>query len=330
MVENLSISNFKSVADLQFKAKRINLFLGEPNSGKSNILEALSVFSAIHTSGLQNVIRLKRIIDLFTDNNIYEPVTFVADSYVATISYDKLGSVLVLSVDGKEYTLLLEPSGKFKPYLKSNIDTIDEFETEQPFIFKPYVFRVINSFKNREETFLYPPYGDNLPEVLRTNPNVRESAAAVFKSRGYKLNLNLERSEINMLKEVDDVVYTYPYKSISDTLQRITFYLAAVDSNRDSVLIFEEPEANTFPYYTKFMAERIALDQNNNQYFIATHNPYLLLSIVEKTKIEDLAVNIVYLKNHQTKIKQLSDEEFSMLLDLESDVFFNLDKFFEE
>ena len=45
MIENLSIKNFKSIKDLSIDCKRINLFIGEPNAGKSNILEALGVMS---------------------------------------------------------------------------------------------------------------------------------------------------------------------------------------------------------------------------------------------------------------------------------------------
>jgi hypothetical protein len=45
MIENLSIKNFKSIKYLSIDCKRINLFIGEPNAGKSNILEALGVIS---------------------------------------------------------------------------------------------------------------------------------------------------------------------------------------------------------------------------------------------------------------------------------------------
>ena len=130
-----------------------------------------------------------------------------------------------------------------------------------------------------------------------------------------------------MLKEVGDIVYTYPYKSISDTLQRIAFYIAAVESNRDSILLFEEPEANTFPYYTKYLAERIALDENNNQFFIATHNPYLLASMVEKTAVSDIAINIAFMRDYQTQLYQLTDDQLAEVLDFGSDVFYNLERF---
>lgn len=85
-------------------------------------------------------------------------------------------------------------------------------------------------------------------------------------------------------------------------------------SNKDCTLVFEEPEAHAFPYYTKLLGERIALDPSN-QYFIATHNPYLLGAIVEKAKKEDVAVFAVYYEDYQTKVKHLSDTELATLMD---------------
>lgn len=48
-------------------------------------------------------------------------------------------------------------------------------------------------------------------------------------------------------KHQDGGVTAYPYVMSSDTLQRMLFYHAAIVSNRDSVLVFEEPEAHAFP-----------------------------------------------------------------------------------
>ncbi len=45
MIEKLSIKNFKSIKDLAIDCRRVNLFIGEPNTGKSNILEALGLLS---------------------------------------------------------------------------------------------------------------------------------------------------------------------------------------------------------------------------------------------------------------------------------------------
>jgi len=45
MITKLSIRNFKSIKELDIDCARVNLFIGEPNTGKSNILEALGVLS---------------------------------------------------------------------------------------------------------------------------------------------------------------------------------------------------------------------------------------------------------------------------------------------
>jgi AAA15 family ATPase/GTPase len=98
-------------------------------------------------------------------------------------------------------------------------------------------------------------------------------------------------------------------------------------SNKNSVLVFEEPESNAFPYYTKYLGERIALDETN-QFFIATHNLYLLSAIVEKGRKEDVQVFITYFKDYQTKVKPLTPDEVAELM--EADPFFNLDRFIGE
>ena len=92
---------------------------------------------------------------------------------------------------------------------------------------------------------------------------------------------------------------------------------------------FDEPEANTFPFYTKYLAERIALDETN-QFFITTHNPYLLSSIIEKTPKDKLAVFVTRMEKFETKVKQVPEKNLPELLELDSDVFFNLDRLVDE
>ena len=105
--------------------------------------------------------------------------------------------------------------------------------------------------------------------------------------------------------------------------------MAALHTNSDSVLVFEEPEAHAFPYYTKYLAERIALDEKGNQYFISTHNPYFLLPILEKTLSEDIAVFITYYEDHHTQVRQLAQDELETIFD-DIDVFSNIDMFLED
>jgi hypothetical protein len=106
------------------------------------------------------------------------------------------------------------------------------------------------------------------------------------------------------------------------------FYTVAIDSNKDSTLTFEEPEAHAFPYYTKHLGERIALDENRNQYFIATHNPYLLTAIWEKSAAGEVAVFATYYRDYETRVKPLTQEDMTRLF--EADPFLGVSHLVEE
>jgi AAA15 family ATPase/GTPase len=148
-----------------------------------------------------------------------------------------------------------------------------------------------------------------------------------FQKYDLKLLMKPHERVFELVKQADDSFISYPYGLQSDTLRRIIFYTVAIVSNKDSVLVFEEPESNAFPYYTRYLGNRIASDETN-QFFIATHNPYLLSAIVEKGRKEDVQVFITYFKDYQTKVRPLSPDEVVELM--EADPFFDLDRFIEE
>ena len=107
--------------------------------------------------------------------------------------------------------------------------------------------------------------------------------------------------DISMTKEVNDELYDYPYFTISETLQRLVFYTIAIQSNSNSVILFDEPESNMFPFYIKEFGERLTEDETN-QFFITTHNPYLLGSLLDKTDKDNINIFITKMKNYETTI----------------------------
>ncbi|HSV99641.1 MAG TPA: AAA family ATPase [Sedimentisphaerales bacterium] len=100
--------------------------------------------------------------------------------------------------------------------------------------------------------------------------NIQETMAEFFERYGLILALEPNERVFKLQKEKQGkprIIVNYPYVLQSDTLQRIIFYTIAMASNKDSVLVFEEPESNAFPYYTKYLGERIARDETN-QFFV--------------------------------------------------------------
>jgi AAA15 family ATPase/GTPase len=333
VIQNVSIRHFKSIRQLDFSCKRVNLFIGEPNTGKSNLLEALGLFSTRYIKRMGDFVRMKDMTNLFFDNNTTERIEVKLNdgSLIVSIGDDEAGSKYFYlgsykSLEGEEDEFFFSHSFSINGVIEEK-DAYPLGPKEAAFDFiRFYKFNPLDAFSYEWSRFLSTPFGNNLFDMLLTHKPLREIVAGIIKEKGYRLNLETGSKEIKLLREVEDVVYTYPYQTISDTLQRIIFYLAAIETNKNSALILEEPEANTFPFYTKYLAETIARD-DSNQYFIATHNPYLLLSLVEKMKTSEVGVFITYQENYETRLRPLSEEELSELLDLNTDVFFKFDKF---
>ena len=330
MITKLSIKNFKSIKELDIDCRRINLFIGEPNTGKSNILEALGLLSWIgHNPGsnhLNNYLRFEGIEDLYFDNLLDEKMMIAFSNKkvqcLTTITFKNDRFIIESKLEDKEVCYLkLDHSGDLeggKPV------GLDEFS-----LIKYYSFLKQSNFPDTFFSYLLPPYGSNLFALIMSNKRIKEIVNLLVKDLDLKLMLKPKEKKIEIVKQKDDMIFSYPYIATSDTLQRVIFFSAAMESNEKSTLIFEEPESFAFPYYTKYLGERIAFDKTN-QYFISTHNPYLLLSILEKTSKDSVNVFITYLKDYETKVKALTDEEIPVLMYEDADPFFNLGYFLEE
>lgn len=323
MITKLSVSNFKSVRQLDIECKKVNVFIGEPNTGKSNILEALALlcWSGEMEHSLSDFIRLELIQNLFYDGLLDDEIRI---------------SLSLLSNEPKRELNVRFKGGQFEFLNQANASPFAVMDYEgkgsrgenfTALDIKFFRFKDLAKYDGKEADSLKPPNGSNLFSVVFSSKALRDSMEEFFRKYGLKLLMRQKERVFELVKQADGPLITYPYVLAPDTLRRIIFYTVAIASNKDSVLVFEEPESNAFPYYTKYLGERIAMDQTN-QFFIATHNPYLLSAIIEKARKEDVQVFITYFKDFQTRVKPLTPDQVVELM--EADPFFNLDRFIEE
>jgi hypothetical protein len=71
-IKSLEISNFKSIKHLRLRCRRVNLFIGEPNNGKSSILEAIGLLSHVFHGRINKFLRFAALTDLFYPNILEE------------------------------------------------------------------------------------------------------------------------------------------------------------------------------------------------------------------------------------------------------------------
>jgi len=338
MITKLRIERFKSVLKLELDCARINLFIGLPNTGKSNLLEALGFLSwgcecermrkssrSFAGVALKDFVRMTEFSDLFYDGLTGEgSIRICAETPQRSFEVSAVSEQDHLNLYGSGADVIF---AKLSP--RKTTPSLWEPATYNPFAHPEmppvrfYRFRDLAEFPDRDGSVLKPPFGENLFEVVRSSRERIEPMGELFQIGGLRLGLKMADRNFELRKEVGGVVYSYPYGVVSDTLRRIAFYTMAMASNQDAVLVFEEPEAHAFPFYTRSLGERIARD-TSNQYFIATHNPYLLEAIVEKAPKEDVAVFATYFKDYQTQTRRLKKEELETLLD--QDPFLALDE----
>lgn len=329
----VEIKNFKSIKDLRLDCKRVNIFIGKPNVGKSNILEALgmlgNIFSPSSIKTFDGTVRYVKIKDLFNDSDTS-----------STLELRVPGTNLSLKSDNRSYgemnffSLTVE-NYPYLPFRSSITKIFSLFEngkmnskTRQSYFgrTRKYEFSNMTEFKNSFPKILIPPHGSNLYEIVNNNTSLWDEFAKLFQGQGLEFILSSAEQTFVLQKKVGSRAIQYPFFSIADTFRRYMFYIAAIESNTNSVLIFEEPEVHSFPPYTQDLAYRMIYSETN-QFFISTHSPYLLQTLVGNLSDDQLQVFVTYYDNYETKVKALTPDELGFVQEYSTDVFFNLDRF---
>lgn len=380
-IKHLRIQNFKSIKDVTLKPRRVNIIIGEPNVGKSNILEAMSLLGEIVYEQTEkfmgSFIRYEEPRQLFYDNLVANTIKVETDNNVAVLWYDNTTRrIEFLSCENQFYASIIEFSNKYlyahtllieqylallnlPAFLKSisrakpsealsiqylEIDTNSTYRSNSKAAYKwklsardeavprSYLFQKKSAVnQDSADRHLLPPDGDNLINIIQLFPKLRHELAQIFKQYNQKLQLRIDERRLEIIKDQDGVVYSFPYSSIADTLQRFIFYLAAIASNDDAIILLEEPEAHSFPVYISKLGRHI-VESRNNQFFIVTHSDYLVTEILEQMLTDDeltgeLAFFAAYYEDHQTKVHQLSDQEIFDIRADGLDVFYNMKRF---
>jgi hypothetical protein len=145
MIDILNISGFKSIRKLSMDCKRVNVFIGRPGTGKSNLLEALGMFSFLHYRQLdykaRDFVRFERTSNLFHDERLDSPVV---------VRCDELNLVIIFSNGEFQVSFWGKEGGSVEWGLRGSYDDLDDRMSSRPgetlAPFKSYRFRVNSNF----------------------------------------------------------------------------------------------------------------------------------------------------------------------------------------
>lgn len=161
MINQVHIQNFKSIRQLTFNCRRINLIIGQPNTGKSNILEALSLLSS-NIKDKKKVIRYREVSNLFYDNNVSQKILVETDSNKAQLIFDN-----------NNYSFTIDDSTIFIG---------DNFIIHQSPITNilNYKYSPVSNFVRINPLKLQTPHGENLFELLYFQSGLKRNGSIYF------------------------------------------------------------------------------------------------------------------------------------------------------
>ncbi|MGC4128991.1 MAG: AAA family ATPase [Bergeyella sp.] len=333
-IQNIEISNFKSVKDLKIKGcKKINIFAGKPNAGKSNILEGLGLLGIFdyHKNqrlNFHNFLRFEYFNELFFEENQNEPIFLKTQNLILKVEIDERESILKFLYNDSKLKNEKKIDFQYSPdyhFILKEMNSKIEFNKIRKYNFNSDAHTFI-----KEDSFIFPN-GDNLAHVITLNENLRNELRRIFKNSNLNILIDKGLNALKIYKEFEDgTIFTLPYKLVADTLQRLIFYKAAIMSNDNSVLLFEEPEAHCFePYILEFTNE-VKFNENNNQFFMVTHSDFIIQEFLrDEESRKDTQIYLVNNVNGKTEVKALEAKKNEDVYEYGMNVFFNFDSLWE-
>ncbi|GEM_PF-6377165 len=324
MIRTLEIKNFKSVKNVRLELSRVNLFIGPPNSGKSNIIESfalirlLSSFSKHPNSrmGLNSIIRFRNYAELFYFYNYNIPIELTIDG--KQIRYYLKNNTLHFTYENIDFQIFNSPVDElFFSSVESSSPIKNEQNKRVKFDFSKYNLKYYKFSKDQmlryrtqlNLTSLADPFGENFEEVVFYNDKIhRLLNSTLGELGGYSLK-RVVAPERMMLELVTQDDYVFAWEVASDGILKFIFDVAAMTSVQNSTVVLEEPEAGMFPYFINEICEIIS--KSNNQFVFSTHNPYFVDGILENVDKDEISIFFTKynLKNKRTEVRCIKGED---------------------
>ena len=337
MLQEFHIRNFKAFKNLELNDfKKVNIFVGKPNTGKTSILEALSLFLAKHPQMLISLLDERSMLgddtcfeSLFFDYKSDNVITLESDLEKLELSLNFENQSLVIS----EQTAYIDRSNSYN--LKNSLKFSFESKNNEPlsanisfnkigshqtaynvsigendnktFTSSLNSIEFIAGLKNRE---YFNKFVDNLSTVLADNEKAKELQQKVKKfALGIEDLKFVGRNKI--LVQQKDLQHAIDFRLLGQGFQSYIFILVAILSGKKYIII-DEIENGLHFKSIDLLLESIFQSPKDTQFFITTHNEELLQKLVLKLEKQNSKIeNVVLFNIYHNKDQELRDGQYN-------------------
>ena len=308
----LYIHNYKSFYDTTIELDKMNIVIGENNSGKSNLIDVLEFIQLVKNKNFYKAISIKGgfdkilnynydeqniILELeLEDNDFFVKARFTVNQEVSVVSiiiYGKLeDKILPLHINASRYNEKLKV---MKDRIYSYEENILKLKLIEKLLFLQSNFHIMISsiattYAFNTETIRNQSYKKSIDELIKDGSNLGKTLYEIKKSNPNSFEI-ISNSMIGVVNEIDgvDVQETFGnyligfhekdrtigIDMVSDgTINLLATITALNQKDKSTLLAFDEPER-----YLHLKAVNYLLDSfraSDKQILITTHSTEIL------------------------------------------------------
>lgn len=342
MIENIEIQNFKSIKNLRLEGfKRINLFIGKANAGKTSILEALHLFVSKNPEDIMENLEIRKML---VENDIFQGFFFDYDLQNKPLIQDDTKSLILSCEENATYTNV--PINNLQNFVEVGSKGINEItliykqkKGETTICIKknflnPNQIQFVNSVnfqpslecKETKIIINQPSEADFIDSSLSNEKALRENLNLAFSNKETKEKL--KNACRNFSEEIEEIFFAenkmmvqkstlknaINLKLMGEGFKKYISIMASKLVGKKYILIDEIENRLHFESIELLIKEMLNPALEDIQFFITTHNIEFLEklhSILEKNK-DLLAVFNLYEDNNHRQVKAIrySQEDF--------------------
>jgi energy-coupling factor transporter ATP-binding protein EcfA2 len=315
MINEIEITNFHGISQgkIQNFSPQLNIFIGKNNSGKSTVLDALTLF--LSQEKFQNILLrrgwhgLDSVYSLFRYRNLRNNIVLTSGTKTVTIKNIVPNSnnieMLIKSRSFVTDTIAFKITSLNKRVLESDRDAyIDSNGSFQLYL--------------NSDTTVNPPVV--LTDMTAIHGLGITSAYSYIFERGYQAHEELigiiqkiypDIKDIRLFSEKigPEVIYNagkVPVYAMGDGFKSAYLNLAILLGFENSYLLFEEPENYHHPTSRLIIVQGILHAAKKNQIFISTHSLELIDDIVQNARDIDVRFFDLDLDHETGELKNYS------------------------
>ena len=282
MIDQLNLKGFTNFSESEFVfSKGINVFIGKNGTGKTHILKNIAaIIDANNEIQLSHAQSKERFENLIAEKLLgyYKP-----DQLGRLVKKGQSNSIVTLKSDKKDYTYTFSSTSK----VKVNVENNEHFKITSSLYIPPReMFSTFEGFltliDKREISFdeTYVKFAKSL-----NTPLLKETKLDFIINliKPFEKSLDIKVIKENNRFYIEDKNGKLEAHLVAEGVRKLASIMYLImngELERNSVLFWDEPEANLNPALIKVVADFIILlAENDIQVFVATHD-YLLTHLL--------------------------------------------------